>query len=421
MGICGEREFELLNKIGFVRYGGSKEELKAANMLLDELNTLGIKGELEPFKVTYYDVKKVKFEVLEPFYQKFTVRGYGLSGNTPAEGMTAEFEYVEQAEKVNLLNVKGKIVMVNDRITANMYKNIVESGAAGFVTLSGSAVDDVELTDIEMRTLEEEHLEYGKIPGITMRVRDAMEMVKAGACKVRMTLEQEEGETDSHNVLAEIEGTEYPDEVVAFAAHYDSTPFSNGVYDNGGGTVIIMEMLRHYLENPPKRTVRFIWFGSEERGLLGSKYFVANHEKDLKKMVLLINVDMAGPIIGSDRAYVTADMSLKHMVDYLASEVGHPIISEQDVYSSDSTPFAEKGVPAISFARFGAAGSAPGHNRYDLIEHLSAESLQHTSDFIRVFSDRIINSVVFPVPREIPENMVTAVDKYMHRNRSEKK
>ena len=420
MGVCGKREFELLNKIGFVRYGGSEEELKAANMLLDELNTLGVKGELEPFKVTYYDVKKVKFEVLEPFCQECTVRGYGLSGNTPAEGLTAEFEYVEQAEKVNLLNAKGKIVMVNGNVTTTMYKNIVEAGAVGFVSFSGTAIDDVELTDIEMRTLKEDYLKYGKIPGITMRVRDAMEMVKAGACKVRMTLEQEEGETDSHNVLAQIEGTEYPDEVVTFVAHYDSTPFSNGVYDNGGGTVIIMEMLRHYLENPPKRTVRFVWFGSEERGLLGSKYFVANHEEDLKKMVLLINVDMAGPIIGSDRAYVTADMSLKHMVDYLASEVGHPIISVQDVYSSDSTPFAEKGVPAISFARFGAAGSAPGHNRYDLIEHLSAESLQHTSDFIEVFSDRIINSVVFPVPQEIPENMVKAVDKYMHRNQPKK-
>lgn len=420
MGVCGKREFELLNKIGFVRYGGSEEELKAANMLLDELNTLGVKGELEPFKVTYYDVKKVKFEVLEPFCQEYTVRGYGLSGNTPAEGLTAEFEYVEQAEKVNLLNAKGKIVMVNGNVTTTMYKNIVEAGAVGFVSFSGTAIDDVELTDIEMRTLKEDYLKYGKIPGITMRVRDAMEMVKAGACKVRMTLEQEEGETDSHNVLAQIEGTEYPDEVVTFVAHYDSTPFSNGVYDNGGGTVIIMEMLRHYLENPPKRTVRFVWFGSEERGLLGSKYFVANHEEDLKKMVLLINVDMAGPIIGSDCAYVTADMSLKHMVDYLASEVGHPIISVQDVYSSDSTPFAEKGVPAISFARFGAAGSAPGHNRYDLIEHLSAESLQHTSDFIEVFSDRIINSVVFPVPQEIPENMVKAVDKYMHRNQPKK-
>ena len=76
MGVCGKREFELLNKIGFVRYGGSEEELKAANMLLDELNTLGVKGELEPFKVTYYDVKKVKFEVLEPFCQEYTVRGY---------------------------------------------------------------------------------------------------------------------------------------------------------------------------------------------------------------------------------------------------------------------------------------------------------------------------------------------------------
>lgn len=415
MDISGQREFDLLNKIGFVRYGGSNEELKAANLIIDELKTMGIKGELEPFKVTCYDVKEVKFEILEPFYREYTVRGYGLSGSTSAEGLTADFAYVEQAEKIDLMDAKGKIVMVNANITPAMYENIIKAGAVGFITLSGTAIDKEDETDIEMRTLKETFLKFGKIPGITMRVKDAMEMVKDKASKVRITLKQDEGECDSHNVIADIKGTDSSDETVIFIAHYDSTPFSNGVYDNGGGTVIIMEMLRHYMANPPKRNLRFIWAGSEERGLLGSKYYVEAHEKELEKAVLLINVDMAGPIIGSDRAYITADMSLMHMIQYLSKEVGHPITCVQDVYSSDSTPFADKGVPAVSFARFGAAGSAPGHNRYDLIEHLSSESLQKTSDFICLFCDRIINSKLFPVPREIPQNMIDAVNKYLQK------
>lgn len=413
MGVCGKREFELLEKIGFVRYGGSAEELKAANMLIDELASMGVKGELEPFKVSCYDVKEVKFEVLEPFYKEYTVRGFGLSGNTPDEGLTAEFEFVQQAEKMDLLNAKGKIVMVNGNINPTMYENIIKAGAVGFITFGGSVLDKEDETDIEMRTLKEEFLKFGKIPGVTMRVKDAVELVKDKATKVRITLKQEEGETDSHNVIAELKGTQFPEEVVTFVAHYDTVPFANGVYDNGAGTVMIMEMLRHYVENPPKRTLRFVWFGSEERGLLGSKYYVEKHEKELENVVLLINVDMAGPIVGCDRAWVTADMSLVHMVEYLSKEIGHPVITVQDVYSSDSTPFADKGVPAISFARYGVGGSNPGHNRFDRIEYLSAESLQHTSDFLLKFCERVVDAVVFPVPREIPENMVEAVNKYL--------
>ena len=415
MDNCGKREYALLEKIGFVRVSGSEEEKKAAGMLMEEVRALGVEAVLEPFPVTHYEVKKVKFEMLEPEYREFEVLGYGYSGCTDSEGLTAELAYVQQATPMELRNVKGKIVLINGRLTPDIYERIVKAGAAGFITWSGTVVDDVERTDIEKRELRESHWRHGKCPGITMRARDAMELVGSGAKTVRLTLVQEENERDSHNVIATLPGTECPDEEIYFVAHYDSTPYSNGVYDNGAGSAIILEMMRHFIANPPRRSLRFIWFGSEERGLLGSKYYVSAHESELEKMQLLINVDMAGPILGTDRAFITADVSLQHMVDYLGAEIGFPIHTVQDVYSSDSTPFADKGVPAISFARFGASGAAPGHDRNDLLEHLSAESLQKTTDFIQLFSERIVSSTWFPVPREMPDNMLEAIDNYMHR------
>ena len=417
----GKREYALLEKIGFVRTGGSDEEKRAAEILLSELKALSVEGTLEPFPVSWYEVKTAKLEVLEPFYRSFDVRGYGLSGSTGEDGLTAEFCYVQQASPLDLLHVKGKIVLVNGNVNPEIYERIIKAGAVGFLTWSGTVIDDVDKTDIELRTLRETFLRHGKIPGLTMRARDAMEMVAAGATKVRLTLVQEEGERDSHNIIARLPGTEYPDEEICFVAHYDSTPYSNGVYDNGSGAAIILELLRHFVENPPRRSLRFVWFGSEERGLLGSKYYVSAHEEELEKMQLLVNVDMAGPILGNDRAVITADVSLQHMIDYLSAETGFPIMTTQDVYSSDSTPFADKGVPAISFARFGANGTAPGHNRYDLLEHLSAETLERTTAFIQLFADRIVGGVDFPVPREMPENMLEAIDNYMRRWDKKKK
>lgn len=413
MNLCDERQFELLKKIGFVRYGGTAEELQAAHILQETLSQVGVSSTLEPFKVSCYEVKKAQLEVLEPFKKTYTVLGVGLSGNTPEEGITAEFEYVEKAEPINLLHAKGKIVLINGGITPTVFENLIKAGVVGIINFSGTVIDEEEKTDIDMRTLKEEHLKFGKIPALTMRAKDAMEMVNLEAYKVRMTLEQIEGECDSHNLIAEIKGTDFPEEEVVFMAHYDSVPYSPGVYDNGGGSVIIMELVHYFLANPPKRTLKFIWFGSEERGLLGSKAYVEAHTEDLKNIKLGINVDMAGPILGEDRAFITADNSLCHAVDYLAKEIGFAITVEQNTYSSDCIPFADKGVPAISFARFGAPGGAPGHNRYDLIEHLSAKSLGRTMRFIQAFSEKLINAFVFPVPQEMPENMVEAVNKYL--------
>ncbi|QSX05577.1 Zn-dependent exopeptidase M28 [Sedimentibacter sp. zth1] len=413
MNICAEREFKLLKKIGFVRTSGSKEEKMAADILVEEVKSIGVEAKLEPFKVEYYNISKVKLEVLEPFYKEYTVTGYGMSGSTIEDGLECEFEYVEDASKVNLINAKDKIVLVNERVTVKAYENLVKAGVKGFISFSGSVFDDEDKTDLETRMLRAKHLKHGKIPGVTIRANDALDMLKQSPAKVKMTLIQEEGECDSHNVIASIEGSTYKDEEIHFVAHYDSVPFSRGVYDNGAGSVIIMELLRYFKENQPKRNLKFIWFGSEERGLLGSKYYTSIHEDELKNVVMTVNVDMAGPILGQNRAFVTADNSLCNMVEYLSKEIGFPMKVVQDVYSSDSTPYADKKVPAISFARFAAKGGAGLHNRNDVLNTLSMNNLKNLTDFIKVFSERTVNACLFPVPREIPTNMVKAVDKYL--------
>ncbi|WP_102401398.1 M28 family peptidase [Haloimpatiens massiliensis] len=408
-----ERQFELLKKMSFVRTSGSEKEMEALNILKAELDSLGLKSKVEPFKVMRYQIKKAKLEVLEPFYKEFKVEGVGLTGNTSQEGLTAELEYVESAEEVNLVNAKGKIVLVNGYMRAKKFRDIVRAGAIGYIVFSGEFMDDEEKTDIAKNAIREKHLEFGKIPGVTMRVKDALEMVKLGATKVRITLEQEEGTTDSHNLITEIKGTQYPEEVVAFMAHYDSVPFSSGAYDNGAGSVNIMEILRHYLENPPKRTLRFMWFGSEEVGLLGSKAYVKEHEKELENIKFGINVDLGGAIIGQDMASIIANESLCHMIEYYAKEVCFPILVKQSIYSSDCMPFADKGIPVANFMRVGEDGAIEIHNRYDIIENISPKNLYKSMNFIKNFSEKIVNAAVIPVPREIPEKLVKEIDEYL--------
>lgn len=244
---------------------------------------------------------------------------------------------------------------------------------------------------------------------------DAIDMVRRGACKARLVLKNETVERTSHNVIATITGTERPEEIISFGAHYDSVDFSKGVYDNGAGSVINMELLRYFKENPPKRTVKFMWYGSEEIGLEGSWAYVKEHKDELKDHLLMINVDVGGPVLGRDSVAVMAEEDLVKYVDYASKIHGYSAKIEQRIYSSDSIPFADSGVPAVNFCRFGAPGAAYIHDRFDTLDFLSAEALEKTGNYVLAFSREMVNAAAFPVKREIPKNIVEEVEKYLYK------
>lgn len=402
--------YDFLNKISFTRTSGSEEELKCANIILEEIKKYNLPVELISFEVSKTDFKEV--QLVSSNNIKYEVTGYKMGGETTKDGLTAPFYYMESDDEVSRLNAKGKIVLVNGYLKKPMYEAITKAGAVGFITYAGDVYDDE--ADIDIRELREPFMECGKLPGIHMRTIDAMRLVVEQPDKVTIKLIKEDSKTLSHNVITEIKGIEYPNEVIVYTAHYDSVLFSKGAYDNGAGSVIILELLKHFVKNPPKRTVRFVWCGSEERGLLGSKNYVYNlNEEELSKIKLNVNVDVAGTVLGRDSAVILGNDAFVNMVSYLSKEVAFQIAVRKDIYSSDCMPFADKGIPAINFMRFGSGESAHIHNRYDTTHFISSASLENTYSFVKLFSDRIQQYKIFPVDKEIPNDIKEKVDKYL--------
>ena len=109
-----------------------------------------------------------------------------------------------------------------------------------------------------------------------------------------------------------------------------------------------------------------------------------------------------------------------HYMHYFSSEFGFGISAKQDVYSSDSTPFADKGVPALSFARIAPGNTATIHNRYDTPAVMSGEQMEKDIEIIVTFTERMANAKRCPVAREIPENMKEKLDIYLARKRDKK-
>ena len=407
------KQFELLKKIGFVRMGGTAEELKAAEMLKEEIEAMGLAAAIEPFEIEDYIQEKAELEVLEPYNKKYTVRAYKFSANTPEEGIEAPFYYAENMTDVDIANAKGKIILVNGIVRLDLFRKILKSGAVGFISMTGTMLDTEENSDLLQRSTRDTMRAFGNLPAASIRIKDAFEMVKEEASLVKLTIKGENITRTSHNVVTTVKGTDKADEIVSFGAHYDSVEFSTGVYDNGAGSVIIMDILRHFVANPPRRTLQFNWYGSEEMGLLGSKAWVKAHKDELKDHVYMINVDVGGSVLGADQALVLATKEGTTYIDSFMKRKGYAVVVKQDIYSSDGVPFADNGVPSTSFIRFGTQGAGYIHDRNDIIDWLYPKALERTTKFVQDYAEEMINAEVFPVAKVVPPEMVEKVDNYL--------
>ena len=400
---------KIFEDTAYVRMGGSMEELKAAEYLKSKCQELGFAAEIVPFDVDMATMQEARLLIDG---EEITCKGYFNAGNAELE---APFYYLRATDKYSLSQCKGKIVMIDGYLGYWMYQDLLENGAVGFITYDGHV--NYADRDIDQRELRAHVHKGNKIPGVNINAKDAIRLIQNGAKTARIVLHQHEYVGQSRNVVMDMPGQ--IDEYIAFTAHYDSTSLSQGAYDNMSGSVGILGIAEHFARNPHRYGLRFIWCGSEERGLLGSKAYCANEEA-LKNCVLNINLDMIGCIMGKFIACATSEEKLVSYIEYMGMEQGMAVAARQGVYSSDSTPFADKGVPAVSFARLAPPPTATIHNSYDTIALMSGEQMVQDIEFLVAFSERMANAVRMPVAREIPENMKEKLDEYLTRKRPKK-
>ncbi len=406
--MTAEKIMQIINDTAYVRTGGSDEELACANYLKTVADELGIPAHLEDFTVNMATVKDAHLYIDG---EEIVCKGYMGAGSQTIE---APLFYLTSTDPYSLSQVKGKIVLAEGRIGHWTYRDIVEKGAIGFITYDGNA--NYADCDIDNRELRAQVCEgVAKLPGVNINVKSAIKIVESGAKTAKIVLEQDEFEGKSHNVVFDLPG-EIEDTIV-FTAHYDSTSLSQGSYDNMSGSVGLLAMADYFKTAPHRYSMRFVLCGSEERGLLGSKAYVASHEAELEKTVLNINLDMIGSIMGKFIACCTCVADAVSYIKYMGFELGFPVGAYQDVYSSDSTPFADKGIPAISFARIAPGNAATIHNRYDTPAVLSGERMVADIEFIQAFASRMANAVFMPIEKKMPDNMKEKLDKYLVRKR----
>jgi carboxypeptidase Q len=288
------------------RLSGSRALEDAIDWAMAEMKKDGLENvRKEPVKVPHWVRGKESLEIVAPYPSTLVMLGLGNSVGTPADGVEAELLVVQSFEELDAAGpkVKGKIVLYNVPFTT--YGETVRHRGAGpsrAAALGAVAALVRSVGPPGLRTPHTGALNYDpkapKIPAAAVTTEDAdrlQRMVNRGTTvRLRLTMEaQMLPDADSFNVVGEIRGREFPDEVVVVGGHFDSWDVGTGSTDDGGGCVVTWEALRlmKKLNLRPRRTVRVVLWTNEENGLRGGTAYRDRYRDQLANHVLMLESD----------------------------------------------------------------------------------------------------------------------------------
>ncbi len=279
----------LTDDIG-ARLTGSKGAALAVRWTTGQFREWGIPVSNEPVKVPHWVRGREEAHLVSAANQNIVLTAIGGSVATPPSGITADVIEVDSFDELKTLGtakLRGRIVFYNNPMDMDLVR----------------AHRAFEAYRIALRTPHTGALRYDpkqpKIPAAAMTAEDAMLLHRllARGKRVRMHMlltPKTLPDVDSANVIAEIRGSEKPEEIVLIGAHLDSWDLATGAIDDGSGVAMVMETMRLLKEMNvrPRRTIRAVLFMNEENGSRGALQYARDHGKE--KHIAAIETDAGG-------------------------------------------------------------------------------------------------------------------------------
>ncbi|MBL8203846.1 MAG: M20/M25/M40 family metallo-hydrolase [Blastocatellia bacterium] len=312
----------LCNNIG-PRLSGSPQANAAVEYVAAEMRKLGLEVKLEKVTVPHW-VRGIETGELIEFKgqakgttQKLVLTALGGSVATPKEGLTAEVVVVEnydQLEALGRAKVAGKIVLYNAKFDRQLaasgrgleaYGQAVAyrgAGATRAARLGAVAALNRSAGGAEYRLAHTGGMRYqegvAKIPAAAVAAEDAeliAYLAAQGPVKLHLTMTpQTLPDAVSYNVIADLKGSEHPEQIVIVSGHLDSWDVGTGALDDASGVAAAMQTanLIKQLGLKPKRTIRVIAWMNEENGLMGGRTYAENHKAEATNHIAAIESDL---------------------------------------------------------------------------------------------------------------------------------
>jgi carboxypeptidase Q len=300
-----ERLEYLTDRIGN-RLSGSQNLERAIAWALAEMKKDGLDNvRAEKVMVPHWVRGQESLEMLAPVSLKLSLLGLGNSVATPVAGITADAVVVRNFAELDALGerVRGKIVVYNAPFTD--YGATVQyrlNGASRAARYGAVAALVRSITPTSLQTPHTGAMNYDpqqpKIPtaAITIEAAELLQRTYDRGEHITLRLKMEAkflDDVESANVIAELKGSERPDEIVLIGGHFDSWDVGQGAHDDGGSCIAAWEAIRLLKELGlrPRRTIRVVLFTNEENGLRGGNGYRDAHRDQLSKHVFAIESD----------------------------------------------------------------------------------------------------------------------------------
>ena len=420
----------LSNNIG-PRLSGSPQAERAVQYVVAEMRKLGLDVQLQKLSVPHWvrgeeTGELVEFSGMAPgTTQKVVLAALGGSVATPESGLTAEIVVVRNWDELNALgraNVEGKIVLFNNKFDREMAASGFGINAYGQAVQyrGGSAIAAGRLGAVAVlvrsvggsqnRLVHTGSTRYDAnvkaIPAASISNEDAdMIAYLAGTGKVRMRLIMSPRtlpNATSYNVIADLKGTEKPNEIVIVSGHLDSWDLGTGALDDAVGVAVSMQVpyLLKQLNLKPKRTIRMIAYMNEENGLVGGTTYAREEAENIANHFAAIESDLgASHPVGILFTGKAEALSFLTPVTAVLREHGSGIAQLQPGgVGADIGPLTQRGVP--SFAPFFDTRTYFNyhHTEADTFDKVDPRHLAETGSVMAVLSYALAN-LEQPLPR----------------------
>jgi carboxypeptidase Q len=423
----------LSNNIG-PRLSGSPQAQGAVEYVADELRRLGLEVKLEKLMVPHW-VRGLETGELVEFpgqapqtTQKIVLTALGGSVPTPAEGLTAEVVVVNDFNELQSLGrerVAGKIVLFNVKFDREMAAQgyggeaygqavVYRGGGASAAARLGAVASLVRSAGgSQNRLAHTGSLRYAqdapRIPGGAVSSEDAdliASLAKEGKVRMHLTLTPRQlPDAPSYNVVADLKGSEKPDEVVIVSGHLDSWDLGTGAIDDAAGVAVAMQtaQLLKQLNLRPRRTIRVIAWMNEENGLVGGRTYARDHAGELANHYAAIESDRgAGHPLGFE-AMVNADvLPLLAPVSEVLRSQGAELVRHTEGTEADISPIAAQGVPAFGLWQDTRTYFNYHHTAADTLDKVSPRELAENAAAMAVLAYALAN-LPQPLPRNPPQ------------------
>ncbi len=372
------------------RLSGSKNLENALRWIEKTMKSDGLDNvRSEPVMVPHWVRGSESLVLLEPRRSGLLMLGLGGSIGTPPNGITAEAIVVRDFEELERRRdqARGKIVVYNPpwkgygRTVQYRTRGAIEAAKAGAVASLIRSVTPVSLQTPHTGMMRY-HDSIPKIPHAAITLEDAamLERMHRRGQKIVLTLRMEAHtlpDAVSHNVLAELRGTEKPDEIIVMGGHIDSWDVGDGAMDDGGGCIAAWQAVKLLKELGlrPRRTIRVVMWTNEENGMRGGLEYFDAHKEEVSKHLLAIESD-AGVfkprgfgLSGNDtiRAVVKAVARLLNSID--AGEI------TDHGGGVDISPLMRAGVPGMGLRVHGEKYFWYHHSPADTVDKLDPHEM----------------------------------------------